>query len=295
MTEIDNIIVGDDEPKIAILCPVHHGAGRVLAQVENYNHLFGSSCIHILHVSKDSVEEYRSLPDSFFPKNVILNFNSWPTNFRCTMGALASNTSHIQSSEYWPGIDYVYIHSDSDLLIFGNPVEYINNNRNAFSGSAIRENWIHYKRMKADKKYDKIISEIGIPPSEILYGRQEGAFFQKSLWEKIIRVFSSHYDPEFLSRYENTWPMEEGIIPTLANYFLKPEGKIARVIVRTKPMVSNKPGVPMRKNEENLVQPTDIDRLRANAKESECIAMKWFSQDLNHPARKHITAMLSEV
>jgi hypothetical protein len=268
--------------KIGVLCPIHRRPDLILEQLKNYANYSDNRCFHVLHCSKDGVvnfnDDFRAIVREIYG---VFCDNAISTSWRCVMGAFIECTNKIKSAD----VEYVYLHTDGDLIIKGNLRDYVTTNRIAYSGSHPEEswNWPHYDKMLKDVRFRAIRESLGISDSMILVGRQEGSFFPKDVWLQIVEKITEYYNNDFFEDLESHWPVEEALIPTLASFYAKGQKKV-RNIVKTKEMKFSSSTGNQRDNPENCVTVKDLQEILDDGSMS-CIGMKWFSQNLDDEAR----------
>ena len=276
---IDSFQNGYEMNKIAILCPVHRRPDLLKKQLENYNHFFKNGCIHILHPSKEGATNF----DECFFQELELNHNAFKTrqsngtSWKSIIGALIACTDELDLDQ----CDFVYIHTDGDLLVKGNLSEYIYKNKLGFWGEYPKESfgWPHQNMMESDQRFARMRHDLGLSFEDILMGRQEGSFYPIDIWKKIISKISEYYNEAFFDSFNIHWPVEEVVIPTLANFYTNGQSRVPNII-KTKELIL--PGG--RDNRENCIS---VDELQVilDDKNKQCVGVKWFSQDADDPAR----------
>ena len=238
---------------IVALCPVHRRSDLVIEQLLNYKKVFDGKITHILHPSQEG--RFIFLDADFLSRADELSFmmteQSAKTSWKCVLPAFIEASSYIAKLK---GIDFVYIHTDGDLFIKGEPHEYIVKNRLGYSGATPQAswNWPHYHSMLNDKRFFMMINDLGMKREDILVGRQEGAFFETDLWLKIIDTIKGYYADPYFDCEADAWPLEEALVPTLARFYSK--GEHVRNLIKTKE-ISKEGG---RDNDENVVNIDDI-------------------------------------
>lgn len=211
------------------------------------------------------------------------------------MAAIISNARFVER-ELAGWYTHVYLHTDGDLLVKGNLIRKIDLEGNAFSADLFRPSesrWVHIGRMMQDSCFSSMIADTGLKENSLFSGRQEGSFFVKEVWLEIVKLLSAHYSPRAFSRYERHWPIEEVAIPTIARLVLGENYRQGQITVKTKePVVSEGNGELRRNLPDNVVQKSDIETLLQNSKRATCVGIKWFSRDLDHPARKYVAELI---
>lgn len=272
--------------KIAVLSPVHRRTDLLIEQLNNYNVFFGNKCHHILHPSIEG----RSLFCSDFFEKISHKFSfeivekSQKTSWKTIMGAFIECSKKITDDRF----DYVYLHTDADLLVKGDLYSYIYEKKLGFSGGFPEKswNWPHYDKMTNDVRYQRLRADLGIQESAMLIGRQEGSFFPVSIWLKIVEQISFYYKEDFFDNDNLHWPIEEGVIPTLAKHFTKNTDKVKNVI-HTKELIHSSPTGNARDNIDNCINIEDLVSVVGDI-QVVCAGLKWFSQDINDPAREFL-------
>lgn len=271
--------------KIAVLCPIHRRPDLVLEQLTNYRYFSNDSCFHILHISKEGKDNF---PETFI-ESVSSTYGTFTdesagTSWKCVMGGFIKCSGVLEQLD----TDFVYLHTDGDLLVKGNLTDYIYKNKLAYSGGFPEKswNWPHYEKMMSDNLFKKMRDRLGIKENEILVGRQEGAFFPKDLWLKIISVVSEYYNDSFYDDVSLHWPLEEALVPTLARHFSMNSSKV-RNIVKTKELMHSSNIGNQRDIDINCVSIDDVKNILIDDS-SDCVGIKWFSQNIDDPARSLI-------
>ena len=101
--------------RIAVLCPVHRRPDLILEQIKNYLNFGGEEFLHILHPSQEGRSKFSGIGDELSNlADVHLCDESWSTSWSCAMAAYLSCTKKLESFD---DFDYVYLHTDADLLI----------------------------------------------------------------------------------------------------------------------------------------------------------------------------------
>jgi 4-hydroxy 2-oxovalerate aldolase len=268
--------------KIAVLCPIHKRPDLVIEQLENYKYFSDNGCFHILHPSREGRKNFAEKFEEEITSFGIICENSKPTSWKTIMAAFIECSRYLSNDSF----DYVYIHTDGDLLFKGNLKSHIYDKKIGFSGSfpEPKWNWPHYKTMFDDNRFKQLRASLQINDEDILVGRQEGSFFPIKIWRSIVEQISKFYDDSFFEEQENLWPLEEALIPTLANFFNEEKNR-SRNIIYTKEL-KNYTAL-ARENEINSVTIQDIQNILGN-KNIECAGMKWFSPKTDNEARKFI-------
>jgi len=176
-------------------------------------------------------------------------------------------------------------------------VDYINRHKCGFLKQKPSTNWPHYSKMMADPCFRAMRKHLGINEDEIIAGRQEGAFFPFELWSEMTKLFVEFYRDDFFSQRNLLWPLEEGVVPTVATKLIgtsfnefKPT--VSNIVV-TKPLKPSPDKRNPRDIAENCVNREDIEKTLAAHSNEECIAMKWFSRQLDDPAAQFVNERLT--
>jgi len=277
---------------IAVICPVHDNVEKVAAQIKNYAGIHGQNAIHFLHPSIEGGEDFSQIKAQYeIECEVVICQDQWPTNYQCTVGAAISATRELM--EYSGDISHVYYHSDGDLLVHGGFVDTIVSRNNGYASRTIDPQKHKQKRELADPRFRAIREEMGLQDSDIRVGRIEGCFFEFGVWQEMLDLISKYYSKEFLEKATH-WPLEAGIFPTLARKILDQEKSQTRQLIRTKYVKPEKVTDHVRHMEHSHIQIDDIIRERGHNKQNLCFGLKWFSPDLNHPARQFLTKTLDD-
>lgn len=219
---------------IAILTPCHRDISRTERQIVNYNKFFNEAdIVHLLHIAKDANElrnDYEMLAGRF--SNVSLAAYSLGTSQYCTLGAFVSCTHELLKRNIIP--DYVYMHTDSDLLYTAGLFDYIASKRIAYekyTTTLFKNDWYWIPRIKADPVFEKFFAYYGLDVGLINIGRQEGSFFSWCVWVEAINLISTHYNEfSFFNDVSIHWPVEECLIPTIVSQVLNVEPAVKNVI-----------------------------------------------------------------
>lgn len=280
--------------RIAVLSCVSFNLELVKRQLTNYQASHGENAKHFLHVASDGDIDAIDLQylDSV---DVDAATSAYRTSNLCNFGGQIANSKRLLNSIQEFG--YVYIHTDADLIIQGNLVEHVNKHQCGFLKQKPSVNWPHYKKMMEDPCFSAMRDYLGVKSEEIITGRQEGSFFPAELWVEMAALFEKFYHEEFFLNRAHLWPIEEGIVPTIASKLIGnayPDfNPTVKNIVITKPLKPAPNGIDPREISENCVNIEDIDRTLATNSSDTCIAMKWFSRNLNDPAAKYANEILS--
>ena len=280
-------------PRIAILCPVHKDVRFVASQIDNYFAFHGDSAIHVLHLSRSADPEISDIRKYLrSPAKVLINDVSWQTSYSCIFGAILSNGKYLRH-RLGGWATHVYIHTDGDLLVHGDLSQYVANRGQAYSGHELlaASHWIHYEACKRDPVFAALRADLGIEEDQIFFGRQEGAFFEIREWERMLDVALNYFASETFEDVQEHWPREESVIPTLMKLIANDQTMTGIPVVRTKELKFASCS-DLRGDERNVVQPDDICAAIATAGFDECIGIKWFSRDLDHPARKYLAELI---
>jgi len=252
-------------------------------QIKNYNKHSNNNCQHIFHISKEG-------RDNFSPSDLRLLIeqgNVFFSNYSNQTSWLTCIGAFIACSELIDGqvFDYVYIHTDGDLIISGDLDKHIYGHKLGYSSIPIANanEWIHYAKLVQDRRFEELRSSLNISFDDVVYGRQEGSFYSTELWLKIISKISEYYDSTFFDDLAQHWPIEEAVIPTLAKFYSE-NSKHVRNVVRTKEWITTGG----RDNPVNCIDLSDLSNYISSSK-GQCIAIKWFSQDINDQARLFVT------
>lgn len=269
---------------VAILSCVSFNFNFVKRQLTNYFASHGENAKHFLHVASDgdiSPAELALLPDML----VDASSSSFKTSELCNFGGQIANSKRLRRSQEEFG--YVYIHTDADLIIKGNLVEHVNKHQCGFLKHKPSTAWPHYDRMMQDPCFAEIRKYLDISDDEIYSGRQEGSYFPAALWFEMSTIIEKFYPKAFFEEPKLLWPIEEGIVPTIASKLLESRytyDSSANNIVVTKPLKPSTDKRNPRDLSENCVNIADIEKTLKDKPNETCIAMKWFSRKLDDPA-----------
>ncbi len=271
--------------RIAIFCPVHGNPPLVRAQLRNYHYFFEDEALHILHPSLEGVIS-NSIVNEWDDKfgNIQLSNIQIMTSWRSVMGAFIANTRFLRNH---PGhsIQYVYLHTDSDLLVRGDIPNWIYSNEIGFGGNPTSPdwNWPYISHVYESGPFRDLLNEMGIGNGDILIGRQEGAFIPYDIWDETIHIIERHFPDSYFDDPSNHWPIEESVLPTLLKK-LTPKMQRSSIIIKTKELPQVAGNHYRRDIDANCIQVEDLHHWISNP-DPECLGLKWFSQDLHHPAR----------
>ncbi len=269
---------------VAILSCVSFNINFVKRQLTNYFASHGEKAKHFLHVASDgdiNPAELALLPDML----VDASSSPFKTSELCNFGGQIANSKRLRSSQEEFG--YVYIHTDADLIIKGNLVEHVNKHQCGFLKHKPSTAWPHYDRMMQDPCFAEIRKYLDISDNEIYTGRQEGSYFPIDMWFEMSTIFEKFYSKAFFEEPKMLWPIEEGIVPTIASKLLESSytyDSSANNIVITKPLKPSTDKRNPRDLSENCVNIADIEKTLKDKPNETCIAMKWFSRKLDDPA-----------
>ncbi|MCF6305115.1 MAG: hypothetical protein L3J33_07080 [Rhodobacteraceae bacterium] len=272
---------------IAVICPVHRNPEVVEAQIKNYSKFHGENAVHILHPSVQSQADFSKIPSRLKDScDVRICDKRWPTSYRTVLGAAISATKMIDKMDN--NFQYVYFHTDADLLVSGNLTETIKKYKNGYLCRRPHTRWHPLNVMLADENFLKIRNLLCLDQDDIRAGRQEGCFFEIDVWREMMSIITRYYSKAILADEKSHWPFEAVLFPTLARLILGRESPPRRNIVQTKNFRTVIPGTGLRDIQANMVKIEDIIRVRNRNRYNECIGMKWFSTDLNHVTRKFL-------
>lgn len=269
---------------VAILSCVSFNINFVKRQLTNYFASHGEKAKHFLHVASDgdiNPAELELLPDML----VDASSSPFKTSELCNFGGQIANSKRLRSSQ--EDFGYVYIHTDADLIIKGNLVEHVNKHQCGFLKHKPSTAWPHYDRMMQDPCFAEIRKYLDIGDDEIYSGRQEGSYFPAALWSEMSTIIEKFYPKAFFEERKLLWPIEEGIVPTIASKLLESRytyDSSANNIVVTKPLKPSTDKRNPRDLSENCVNIADIEKTLKDKPNETCIAMKWFSRKLDDPA-----------
>ena len=274
-----------DLKKIFVICPVHRRPDLIQMQLNNYNLSTNFGCKHVLHISKEGRNNFSDEDIINLNSNgAIFSIENNGTSWKCTIGAMIACTKSLDVSE----CDYVYVHTDADLIVKGNLRKYIYEKQLGYSCANISKGvkWAHYHKLINDERFSSLRNSLGLSIDDVYFGRQEGAFYPSELWLKIINKISEFYDHNYFDDVESHWPLEEAVVPTLARYF-STEIRLSQNIVKTKEWCFEGE----RDNPNNCVTVEDLMALYSD-ESTECVGLKWFSQDINDDARALVFSRL---
>ena len=274
---------------LAILTPVHGSSGaRITLQLKNYQKWCKDVKIKFyIHPSLETTNKltadllryaaHASMDIKLCPLSVA-------TSFRSCLNAILAMDKMLSEDSF--NADYVYYHSDSDLLFSDGVSGVISEHDFGVDviqyTSAINEAWPHAGLMWCDQRFvDFVDGFLGGDRSMIRIGRIEGSFYKKNLWDKILAVVRTYFDSPFFDDVENHWCAEEILFPTLAVH-----PTISSIFDRRRPnlvFVKNPDSQLDRNAEEGKITVFDIQNLRANGAFH---GAKWFSNDPADPARR---------
>ncbi|TPV55125.1 hypothetical protein FJ444_17865 [Aestuariibacter sp. GS-14] len=280
---------------LAVLSAVSFRTDLIERQLKNYHLSHGDDAIHFLHVASDgdiNADSLEKIPGI----NVNASSSEYKTSNLCNFGGQIANSKRLFSSSHAHDIEYVYIHTDADLIIQGNLLEFVKKKKCAYLQQKPVPAWPHYNRMMNDPCFSDLRAYFNISADEIVMGRQEGAFFPADLWKEMSFHFEKFYKPDFFKQKDLLWPVEEGIVPTLANRLIKENYSEYKSttpnIVVTKPLKPTSDGKDPRDVSENCVKIEDINTEITKHSSDSCIAMKWFARIIDDPAAKYANHLL---
>jgi hypothetical protein len=278
--------VNKNMSKVAVLCPIVRRPDLVAQQLDNYFDFHGEHGVHILHPAIGSGNLFASLDDLVSrPVDFILNDDPWLTSYNSIFGSILS--SHAVLKAYGVAADFVYVHTDGDLLIEGDFIRTVREGRNAFTSYPAGPNWTHYEAMMKDQAFHELRKYCSIDDTQIFVGRQEGSFFETAVWLEMMELALRFFPRSHFEDRSKHWPIEEAILPTLCMRLLQnsdhPKG-----LILTKDCKVFREGQNARFLEENVLQIFDIEQALSVHEKEGCFGMKWFSQDIHHPARNYV-------
>lgn len=271
--------------RIAVLCPVHRRPDLILEQIKNYLTFGGEEFLHILHPSQEGRSKFSGIGDELSNlADVHLCDESWSTSWSCAMAAYLSCTKKLESFD---DFDYVYLHTDADLLIKKGLPQWIKTHEMGFKANKYYANsaWIHSGSLNSDSAYLNLREYLGIKDDDVLLGRQEGAFYKREIWSEIVEILKKFFPREYFSSTNKLWPIEESVIPTVAKHITRDFPASSNLIYTKEVMF---PGG--RENDQNCLTVEDINDLRLNA-ESSFFGAKWFSQKIDDSARGFLKSL----
>lgn len=275
--------------KIAIFSPVHSRPDLIKYQIANYEKLLSTKPMFFLHPSIESEKLFEDFSySSEFGGDVLLCKQRWNTTWTTIMGAYISCTHELVKSGI--SFDYIYIHTDGDLLFKSGLVDYILENKIGFSRSAGIKNsgWLHCEELLRDQRFKAFLDSNKIAEESIFYGRQEGSFFPVSIWMRIVNAIEVFFNESIFKNSCPNWPVEEVLIPTLASFFISNDINPVGNVIFTKPIIFSGG----RDNDENCLRLEDIEYLLSNENNS-WFGAKWFSHNINDSARVYIDNKIS--
>ncbi|MCF6305610.1 MAG: hypothetical protein L3J33_09580 [Rhodobacteraceae bacterium] len=276
---------------IAIICPVHRNPHAVAAQIRNYASVHGNSAFHILHPSIESKDTFAGFTSKhILNSDVILCKDRFQTSYYTALGAVISATEIINSNH--SNVTHVYYHSDADLLVESGFNDTILKHNNGFLSRQAGERWYPYRAMLRDTRFQGVRDHFSIDEPDIRIGRHEGSFFEIELWREMLLVVSKFFGKEALSDTSCHWPFEACIFASVANKLLDGAAPSTSNLVLTKNHRHSEKGKNIRDIEANMLQVEDIISARKRNRQNRCFGMKWFSTDLDHPARNFVKETL---
>jgi hypothetical protein len=276
--------------EILVSVPVHAHPIQLAEQLLNYDHFFGDSHIHIVHVSQGAAPDFidrlsERAGHLIETGRVILNERSLETSGKSTIGQQIANFEHAYFDLKLPFKKFV-IHTSGDLLVRGNFVAYVSAVRFAVGSMALDVNdsvWVHARRLRQDSSFGCLLDTLGIDPTrQLRYGRAEGAVLEPEYVAEISRLLRQHYDLESFARSKMAWPLEEVVFST-SQQALAPEVAVDRHFVYTKPIRDYSVDGNPREHLTNVLTPEDIEDYCSRVKHP--FGLKWFSPDMHDPAR----------
>tara|TARA_B100000780_G_scaffold279184_1_gene256264 strand:+ start:5074 stop:5955 length:882 start_codon:yes stop_codon:yes gene_type:complete len=283
--------------KVAILSSVSFNFELVKRQLSNYQLSHGNDAIHFLHVASDgdlNASELSGLDDI----SVNAESSAYKTSNLCNFGGQLANSQRLFSANSGVKADYVYIHTDADLIVKGNVSSFVQQKKCGFLKQKPSNAWPHFNKMMSDPCFQAIRKHMAIPDSDVIMGRQEGSFFPIELWQEMSQIFLQFYSTDFFEKRNLLWPIEEGIVPTVAQKLIDSHfpqyAPQSKNIVITKPLKPSGDGRNPRDVAENCVQIEDIDKEITKYKQFDCIAMKWFARNIDDKAASYANQLLAQ-
>lgn len=277
--------------KLAILTPIHGRVGdKVIQQVQNYQRWCQDVTLKFyFHPSLESTNQLTADVIHFAKKysaDTLFCPLSAATSFKTCLNAMLELDELMALDNFEP--DYIYWHTDSDLLIaeglsteiakFDLGIDIIN-----FPLST-RAEWPHSRLMWADIRASRFVERfLDGDTNMIKIGRTEGSFFRRPVWDAIISVVRTYFQDSYFDNVEHHWCAEEILIPTISNhpYISDKYGGRRENLVFVK-----RPDQQLdRTSDDHVIEIADILELRS---QGVFYAAKWFSNNLNDPARRFV-------
>lgn len=278
--------------EIAVFTPIHRRPDLILDQIRNYEFFHRNNAFHLLHPSSEGLTDLGKLMDLLkkVDCDVYVNPISQGTSWKCVFGAFVSNTNFLLTkNDLKP--EYIYLHTDADLIIKGSLSRYVFDNEIGFTSNKLTHDWVWSDRLFQDERFSKLKKYLSISDEEIFLGRMEGSFFPYKLWAEIMSLITKFYDDGFFSEPKAHWPLEEVLIQTIIQK-LYPNLKHAPIVVITRQMKDYK-SINPRDIDDNCIQIEDVqEAIKNNLRD--CIGMKWFSQNYDDPARQLVRNLVCQ-
>ena len=275
--------------KLAILGPVHGQTfDRLQEQFANYAlYLSGEDSYRFyVHVSRESTDEFRNGLANFrasHPSLLRIAEESRVTSTRSCLNALIQ-LSYLLNTDGWMP-DYIFWHSDSDLLVRTNLTSEIT--RYSFGVEMcdldyMDDCWSHSLNMRRDQRLVSLVNNIlSCSFSDLRIGRTEGCFMNFSTWSFVAGKICEYFDDSYFDDTSTHWCAEEVLIPTLARIANRTPVPYRNQLIYTKPAVPDSDRNPG----SACISRYDIIRLRT---EGIYYGAKWFSPDLDNEARQFL-------
>jgi hypothetical protein len=271
-------------PHICVLTPVHQDHGVAARQLLNYSHYMADAKItFIYHLSRQSTCCIKSTLEwaaKLAGRDIIFNNFQAQTSYLCCFSSILANADLIDKIGIRP--DYVYLHSDSDLLIRNGVVGAISQNSYGIMLQPVDYatwQWDQAPVMRKDPRLLPFLDSIGCGPNGLTFGRAEGSFFSWQCWQTIIQAIRQtfHKDDAYFEQTNTHWTAEEIIFPTATRHLLQKYSANSRQpLVYVKPVPDGKRTAP-----HNMITQAELEDIRSN---SIYYGAKRFSPDFTDAA-----------
>lgn len=276
-----------NEEKIVVSTTYNKNPDLAAEQLYNYDHFLRDQYIHVVHISKASSPSFRKELEAIVRplinlKRVVVNPTSLMTNGRSGIAQHMENYYFV-ARELKINFNKFIIHTSSDLLVRGDFISYINNIEMAFNVSnkpmLPSDGWMWNSRCFNDNNFINLIKSCGLKlDSDLRRGRVEGAILPTEFVDYVGNKISEFYDLRSFANDKNAWPLDEVIFATLG----KDKKGNSRKLIYTKNGGKKKP--------EYVINIQDIDKYCEKIKHP--FGLKWFSTDVNDPARIYLKSLI---
>lgn len=269
--------------KICISIPVHERLDVVVDQIHNIKYFYDHEVCIVLHLSQN-FHHHEHVPhrdyDIYNKHNVFVNHERLPTSLPNTL--VHVHNSNFKFAKQHVDFDYFVLHASNDMYVKKGAKHYIERSKNAaFQFYVFPElPWCWVPYIYADNEFREMTNHLGI---STIYGSQpEGMFFQKHIFEEMVKVIDKFY----IYGRGQIYPREEVYYPTLASKFvsnLKSPHVFSEVLTNKSIDPDFIRKINCGQQIENYGYPYDNENL---------YAVKRIHRDFDHPNRQFIRSLM---